>query len=66
MDLSTDMKDKVGATDKISIILNGKPVEQTPQLVCPKCGVDRSKETCPLGGNVMRVLNECPMVGKAQ
>lgn len=43
------IKEKIAATDQISFILNGKPVE-VPKLICPKCGVDRYKEPCPEPG----------------
>ncbi|MFN9982414.1 MAG: hypothetical protein ACK53Y_20975 [bacterium] len=34
--------------------------------VCSKCGIDRTKDQCPLFNNVPRMLQECPMVVKAQ
>ncbi len=33
--------------------------------VCPKCGVDRTKEACPSGHNAA-LTGQCPMVGVAQ
>jgi len=41
------MKDKVKTQDRISFVLNGKPVGDKPTLVCPLCGVDRFKQPCP-------------------
>lgn len=60
------MKDKVGAQDKISFVLNGKPIESKPALICTKCGADRLRTTCPLSINLPRMLQECPMVATAQ
>jgi hypothetical protein len=33
--------------------------------ICPKCGVDRTKEVCPSGYNSL-LVGQCPMIGEAQ
>jgi len=39
---------------------------ETPKgWVCPKCGVDRTKEVCPSGYNSL-LVGDCPMVGESQ
>lgn len=57
------MKDKIGARDQISFVLNGKPLEPAQpkaMLICPRCKVDRFQQGCP------GPLLECPMVATAQ
>lgn len=41
------MQDKTAVRDQIGFVLNGKPLELPPVLICPKCGVDRYKDPCP-------------------
>lgn len=58
--------DKVGVTDKVEIILNGKVVQQKEEsfkMICPKCGVDRAVQSCPNWG---KPPGCCPMTGIAQ
>jgi len=39
---------------------------ETPKgWICPKCGVDRTKEVCPSGYNSL-LVGQCPMVGESQ
>jgi len=40
-------RDKVGVSEQIGFVLNGKPIGVQPTLICPKCGVDRLKNPCP-------------------
>ena len=51
------MRDKTTVRDQIGFVLNGKPLDLKPTLICPRCGVDRFKNPCPTPG-----LN-CPMKG---
>lgn len=53
------MKDKTKVKDQISFVLNGKPLDLKPTLICPKCGVDRLKFPCPAPEL------SCPMKGEA-
>lgn len=64
MGLSTDMlRDKVGVTDEITLILNGKKIEQKPKpkMICDRCGADRFAEPCRRQG-----YTDCPIRGVAQ
>lgn len=47
-------------------IFGKKDPEFFGSIICPKCKVDRAKEQCPLFQNLPRMLQECPMVVKAQ
>lgn len=40
-------------------------VEEFQGWVCPKCGVDRTKASCPQG-HMAAVEGKCPMIGVAQ
>ena len=40
-------------------------VEECRGWVCPKCGVDRTKDVCPQG-HMAAVEGKCPMIGVAQ
>ena len=40
-------------------------IEEPRGWICPKCGVDRCKESCPSGYNSL-LTGQCPMVGVAQ
>ena len=40
-------------------------VEECRGWVCPKCGVDRTKDVCPQG-HMAAVEGKCPMIGLAQ
>ena len=40
-------------------------VEETKGWVCPKCGIDRTRESCPQG-TMAAVEGRCPMIGVAQ
>lgn len=53
------MKDKTQVQDQISFVLNGKPLDLKPTLICPQCGVDRFKYPCPTP-NI-----DCPIKAKA-
>lgn len=55
------IEDNVGASDQISLILNGKKVEEKPKLICPKCGADRFVEPCRREGYL-----DCPIREVAQ
>jgi hypothetical protein len=57
------MQDKIGASDQVSFVLNGVPLNRPPTATCPKCGVDRLKAPCPDQNNANA---GCPMVGPAQ
>ena len=57
--------DKVGASDEISFILNGKPFKPQPDfnMICPKCKVNRILFPCP---NYGKGVEECPMISRTQ
>jgi hypothetical protein len=40
-------------------------VEERKGWVCPKCGVDRTREACPKG-HMAAVTGDCPMTATAQ
>ena len=40
-------------------------VKESQGWVCPKCGVDRSKVSCP-SGHSAAITGKCPMFGVAQ
>jgi hypothetical protein len=40
-------------------------LQESKGWVCPKCGVDRTKEACPSGYNSL-LVGQCPMVGESQ
>jgi hypothetical protein len=40
-------------------------IDQPKGWVCPKCGIDRTKEVCPKG-HTAALTGDCPMVGQAQ
>lgn len=67
LNTENDVIDKIGATDKIGFVLNGKPIEvvQENTLICPKCGVDRFKQLCPNGATAA-LTDQCPMKATAQ
>ena len=54
------MIDKIGAVDRISFVLNGKPIQPKPTMICPTCKVDRFLKPCP------NPNQPCPMTIKAQ
>jgi hypothetical protein len=55
-----------GNSDKIALdILVHFGVEEPKGWVCPKCGVDRTKQVCPSGYNSL-LTGHCPMIGVAQ
>jgi hypothetical protein len=49
------MKDKTSVKDQIGFVLNGKPLDLKPTLICSKCGVDRFRDPCPTPNE------ECPV-----
>jgi len=51
--------------DIAEILLEHFGVETRGGWVCPKCGVDRTKEVCPSGYNSL-LVGQCPMVGESQ
>ena len=51
--------------DIAEILLEHFGVETRRGWVCPKCGVDCTKEACPSGYNSL-LVGDCPMVGEAQ
>lgn len=40
-------------------------VEKSKGWVCPKCGIDRTKDVCPKGHSAA-ITGECPMTAEAQ
>jgi hypothetical protein len=40
-------------------------VEERKGWVCPKCGIDRTKEACPKG-HTAAITGDCPMTATAQ
>lgn len=55
-----------GNSDKIALdILVHFGVEEPKGWVCPKCGVDRTRQACPSGYNSL-LTGHCPMIGVAQ
>ena len=40
-------------------------LEESKGWVCPKCGIDRTKEVCPLG-YMAAIEGKCPMTMEAQ
>ena len=40
-------------------------IEETEGWVCPRCGVDRTKNVCP-HGYTATIEGKCPMIGVAQ
>jgi hypothetical protein len=40
-------------------------IPEARDWLCPKCGVDRTKEVCPSGYNSL-LVGDCPMVGESQ
>jgi hypothetical protein len=63
--------DNIGVIDRDSrtiamkVISEHFGVEEPRGWVCPKCGIDRTKEACPKGYNAA-LTGQCPMVGVAQ
>jgi len=51
--------------DISKIILEHFGVKTRGGVVCPKCGVDRTKESCPSAYNDL-LVDQCPMVGESQ
>ena len=50
-----------GDTDNIP----DQPVEEVEGWVCPKCGVDRTRDVCPKG-HTAALTGDCPMTATAQ
>jgi hypothetical protein len=42
-----------------------QPVEEHKGWVCPKCGVDRTRDVCPKG-HTAALTSDCPMTATAQ
>lgn len=40
-------------------------IEEHKGWVCPKCGVDRTKDVCPKG-DTAALTGDCPMIATAQ
>ena len=47
------------------ILLEHFGFKETKGWICPKCGIDRTKEVCPKG-HMAATTGECPMIGVAQ
>jgi len=40
-------------------------IEERKGWVCPKCGVDRTRDVCPKG-HTAAITGDCPMIAEAQ
>ena len=53
------------AADQAKYVKEHFGVEECRGWICPKCGVDRTKDVCPQG-HMAAVEGKCPMIGVAQ
>ena len=61
--LNPMLRDMISRGQGVELIK--KHFEQQPGWVCPKCGVDRTKDVCPKG-HTAAITGECPMIATAQ
>ena len=54
-----------GIVDAVIRFRNHFGVKEHKGWVCPKCGIDRTKDVCPKG-HTAAITGECPMTAEAQ
>ena len=53
-----------GATHHSELLFTHFGVEERKGWVCPKCGVDRTRDVCPKG-HMAAATGDCPMIATA-
>jgi hypothetical protein len=59
------VRDVISRGQAYDLIKKHFGVEERKGWVCPKCGVDRTREACPRGHTVA-ITGDCPMTATAQ
>lgn len=63
--LSPALRDMISRGQAYEMIKQHFGVEEHKGWVCPKCGVDRTKDVCPKGDSAA-LTGDCPMIATAQ
>ena len=62
---SVQVRDVISRGQAYDLIKKHFGIEERKGWVCPKCGVDRTREACPRG-HTAAITGDCPMTATAQ
>jgi len=59
------LRDMISRGQGVDMIIKHFKDEERKGWVCPKCGIDRTREACPKG-HTAAITGDCPMTATAQ